>query len=118
MYVPTCTVTSGVAEPTWCDTMGLLLAVSCWALAAVASVPARECNPATAAKATAAGTYTFEHRQPFTIERIVNSLFTADKFTEKDLPENARFSEDDMNSNPDDRLLCERWNNAGDGLSM
>ena len=61
MYVHAYIVTSGVAKPTWCDIMGLLLAVSCWALAAVASVPARECNPATAAKATAAAIHTYEH---------------------------------------------------------
>ena len=61
MHVTACIVASGVAEPAWCCTMCLSPAVSCWALAAVASVPSRECNPAKAAKATAAGTYTFEH---------------------------------------------------------
>ena len=41
----------------------------------------------------------------FAIERIVNSLFTADKFTEKDLPENARFVEDDMHFNLGDKFF-------------
>ena len=54
MYVSTCIVTSGVAEPTWCYTVCLSFAVFCWALAAVASVTTRECNSATAALATAA----------------------------------------------------------------